>query len=410
MAIARDDDAPTAPAFNPLDPQLWVDSYPILKELRDVDPVYVDPAIGLCAVTGHEEAESVFRNPEGDHRYADFQKQRMGDDVVDEPYCKGMSQWVLMRSGQDHRRLRRTVSRDFTPGRVESLNADLVEIANALVDGFADQGEVEIVAAYSNALPLGIISRLLDVPAKDHDRIERWMEGFRHAVQYLPMTPEQLAECNEAISGLGEYFTALVKERRANPGDDLLTSLIAQTDEGAMTEEELVVNAWGMYAAGHETSGNAISDAILTLLRHPDQLAVLQNDWSLLESAVDELLRFDGPGLATSRLFPEDVEIGGHEVPANTPVLLFMAGANRDPRHFEDPDRLDVTRENAKHHLGFGHGLHRCVGQHLAKATIGVAVQVLFTRLQSVRIVGEPEWSEHTVFHGPKRLHLAWDA
>jgi cytochrome P450 len=411
MAIAPDNEAQESagPAFNPLDPELWVNSYPILKELRDTDPVFVDEGIGLCAVTGHEEAESVFRNPDGDHRYVEFQKQRMGDDVEQQPYCHSMSRWVLMRSGQDHRRLRRTVSRDFTPGRVESLHADLVEIANALIDGFAAKGEVEIVEAYSNALPLGIISRLLDVPAKDHDRIERWMEGFRHAVQYLPMTPEQLAECNAAITGLGEYFTELIRERRKNPGDDLLTSLIVQADEGSMTEEELVVNAWGMYAAGHETSGNAISDAIHMLLQHPDQLQLLQDDWSLLPGAVNEMMRYDGPGLATSRLFSEDIEIGGHQVPANTPVILFMAGANRDPRHFEDPDRFDVTRENAKDHLGFGHGLHRCVGQHLARATIGVAVQVLFTRLHNVRIVGDVEWSEHTVFHGPKHLNLAWD-
>ena len=333
----------------------------------------------------------------------------MGDDVVNEPYCHSMSRWVLMRSGKDHRRLRGTISRDFTPGRVESLRADLVEIANGLIDGFADKGEVDIVEAYSNALPLGIISRLLDVPTEDHDRIERWMEGFRHAVQYLPMTREQLAETNEAITGLGEYFTELVKHRRANPGDDLLTSLIVQADEGSMTEEELVVNAWGLYAAGHETSGNAISDAIHTLIEHPDQLRLLLDDWSLLPGAVHEMMRYDGPGLATSRLFSDDIEVGGHAVPANTPVVLFMAGANRDPRHYEDPDRFDIKRENAKDQLGFGHGPHRCVGQHLARTTIAVAVEVLFTRLENIRIVGELEWNEHTVFHGPKAMRLAWE-
>jgi cytochrome P450 len=314
-----------------------------------------------------------------------------------------------MRSGKDHRRLRGTISRDFTPGRVEALRDALTASAHDLVDAFADHGEVDIVPAYSNPLPLSSISRLLNVPSKDHGRIERWIEGFKNAVQYLPMTPEQLAETNEAITGLGEYFAALIAERRANPGDDLLTSLIVQADAGDMTEEELVVNAWGLYAAGHETSGNAISDAIHTLLHHPEQLRMLQQDWSLLPNAVHELLRYDGPGLATSRMFEDDIEVGGHTIPADTGVVLFMAGANRDPRRFQDPDRFDISRENAKDHLGFGHGPHRCVGQHMARLTIAVALEVLFTRLQDVRIVGDVEWSQHTVFHGPRSLRLAWD-
>ena len=395
--------------FNPLDPRLWVNAHPILKELRDDDPVYFEETTGVCAITGHEEAEKVFRDPEGDHRYVDYQRQRQGEGVENEPYCRGMSQWVLMREGRDHRRLRSTISRDFTPRRVESLRTDLYEIANELIDGFADELEVDLVEEYASALPLGIISRLLDVPFSDHPRIEGWMRGFKHAVEFLPMTPEELAVCNEAISGLHDYFGELIAKRRENPGEDLLTALIAQADEGAMTEDELIVNAWGLYAAGHETSGNAVCDAILTLINHPEKLRELEADWSLLPSAVDELMRYDGPGLATSRLFPDAIESGDRTIPANTPVLLFMAGANRDPRKFEDPDTIDLGRENARDHLGFGHGPHRCVGQHLARATVGVAIHVLFTRLRGVRLADEVEWGERTVFHGPTHMRIAWD-
>jgi cytochrome P450 len=400
------------PPFNPFDPQLWVNPHPILKELRDRDPAHLEPALGMCVVTGHEQAEQAFRDPDGDHRYLEYQKMRQGADVEEQPYVKGMSQWVLMRSGADHRRLRGTIAKDFTPGRVERLQAEMVELAHDLIDRFAGEaeGEVEIVEAYGNALPLAIISRLLDVPAEDHARIEHWMEGFKHAVQYLPMSPEELAECNAAISGLHEYFTSLIAERRKNPGDDLLSALIVQADEGAMSEEELIVNAWGLYAAGHETSGNAICDAIHTLLEHPTELQRLLDDWSLLATAVDELLRYDGPGLATNRLFPHELTLGGHTLAAGTPVVLFMAGANHDPAHFEDPERLDLARENAKDHLGFGHGPHRCVGQHMARASIAVALQTLFTRLHGIRIVGEVEWNARSVFHGPRTMRLAWES
>jgi pimeloyl-[acyl-carrier protein] synthase len=221
------------------------------------------------------------------------------------------------------------------------------------------------------------------------------------------MTPDELAETNAAIAGLGAYFRGLINTRRQDLGDDLLSALIVQADAGAMTEEELVVNAWGLYAAGHETSGNAICDAINTLINQPEQLQQLCQDWSLLPNAVHELLRFEGPGLATNRLFPHDMEVGEHVIPANTPVVLFMAGANRDPRKFPDPDRLDLRRKDASEHLGFGHGPHRCVGQHLARLTIAVAIQTLFTRLRDLRVL-DIEWSERTVFHGPSRMQVSW--
>jgi hypothetical protein len=409
MTTARRSETDSEP-FNPFDPELWQNSYPILKELRDEDPVRMEPALGMSIVTGHEEAEQIFRDADGDHRYLEYQRQRMGEGVEDQPYCHHMSKWVLMRSGEDHRRLRRTITSDFTPRRVEALRNHLFEIAHDLVDGFADKGEIEVVEGYASVLPLMIISRLLDVPSRDHGRIERWINGFKHAVQYLPMSPEELAETNEAITGLNAYFAQLIEHRRKNPGGDLLSSLIAEADAGAMTEEELIVNAWGLYAAGHETSGNAICDAMNTLMTHPDQLRLLLEDWSLLPNAVHEMLRFDGPGLATNRIFPHEVQVGGHTIAAHTPVLLFMAGANRDPRHFDNPDEFDIKRPRAKDHLGFGHGPHRCVGQHLANLTIAVAIQVFFTRLRNVRLVGEIEWTERTVFHGPRLMTVTWDS
>jgi len=397
MTIARDDDAPAAPAFNPLDPELWVNSYPILKQLRDSDPVYVDPAIGLCAVTGHEEVEGVFRNPEGDHRYVDFQKQRMERTSSTSPMQGHES------VGADARRPgppapARTVQRDFTPGRVESLNADLVEIANALVDGFADKGEVEIVEAYSNALRSRSSAACSTWPRRTTTASSAGWRAFA--------TPSSTCDDARAAGGVQRgdlrprrVLRGVVKERRANPGDDLLTSLIVQTDEGAMTEEELVRQRVGMYAAGHETSGNAISDAILTLLRHPDQLALLQDDWSLLDTAVNELLRFDGPGLATSRLFPEDVEIGGHEVPRTRRCSCSWPAQPRPaPLRGSRPPRRHAR--DAKDHLGFGHG---CTAVSAAPREGDDRRR----RPGAVLAPAEPphrrrpEWSEHTVFHAP---------
>jgi cytochrome P450 len=396
--------------FNPFAPELDVDPHPTLHALRAGCPVHHEPALGMYIVTGYDEGKQVFRNSDGDHRYVDFQKQRQGPGVENEPYCQGMSKWVLMQEGADHRRQRATVSRHFTQARVERLYPQMVEMAHDLIDGFAEQGTVEIVEAYGNALPLAIISALLGVPDEDQPRIEHWMEGFKRAVQFLPMNAEELADTNAAITGLGEYFTGLLAERRAHPGSDLLTALITEADAGELSDEELVVNAWGLYAAGHETSGNAICDGLVALLKHPDQLELLIGDRSLLDGAVDEMLRWDGPGQGTHRIFTHEIEIAGQVIPPNSPVVVYMSGANRDPARWEDPDRFDIRRPDARNHLGFADGHHKCAGQHLARATIGVAVRALLERLENLRVIGEIEWNSRTVFHGPHRMTLGWDS
>lgn len=397
----------TSAVFNPLDPQLFTDPHPLLDELRENDPVYHEPALGMFVITGHAEAMQAMREPGGDLRYVEFQHTRVQGDVESQPYLQGMREWILMKGGDEHKRIRKVFSRHFTPQRVAGLRPALESTAHALIDTFAADGHAELLDAFAKPLPLAIITELLDVPAADQERISDLVDGFKVAVQALPMTPEQLTVANDGISGLGEYFTALIADRREHPGEDLLTMMIQEADAGAFTHAELVTNAWGLYAAGHETSSAAICNGVRLLCTNPEQLAALQANWSRVDSAVEEILRMDSPGFMTHRLFDHDLHVGGHTIPANTPVLIYLLGASRDPRHWACPHQFDPERPHIREHFGLGQGIHRCLGQHLAHATVATAMQTLFTRLPDLT-VERFEWSQHSIFHGPSQMTVSW--
>jgi hypothetical protein len=208
---------------------------------------------------------------------------------------------------------------------------------------------------------------------------------------------------------LDNYFRGLVAKRRAAPEDDLVNKMIADTDDGTLTEDELIANLWSIYVGGHDTSALSICNAMVTLLRHPDQLAALQGDMSLLPNAVQEILRHIGTVHGTHRLLTEDIELGGHHVPADTPIMIYLSAANHDESWCPHAEKFDIARDVPPDHLAFGHGPHKCPGQHMARAVIGIGVEALLTRLRGLSIE-ELEWDHDALlFRGPEKLVLAWD-
>jgi cytochrome P450 len=408
MADPPDEATASSVSFNPLDPALSADPYPVYERLREQGDFHEVAGLGMYAAVGYESALQVLKEPGGDHRYVEFQKVRVGPDAPDEPYCRGAADFVLMKSGEDHKRVRGAFIRAFTRHRVDSMRDQIRRTAHDLIDAFAVDREAEIIESFAMKLPLRTISQMLEVPESDQDEIVDLMEGFALAMQWLPMDERQVAMANEAISGLESYFTELVAERRRAPGDDLLSALIEEADAGHLTERELIANAWGLYAAGHETTGAAIGNAIIALVEHPDQLKLLLDDPSLIPGAVDEIMRFRGLSQATQRSFGCPVEIAGRTVPENTPVLAYLASGNRDESVVPDPDRFDIRREQPVRHLSFSGGAHTCAGQHLAVSEMECAIEALFTRLEGISI-GEIDWNEEALmFQGPRRMQIAW--
>jgi len=397
------------PLFDPLDPRLATDPFPVLARLRAHDPVYPSPA-GPYIVTAHEPAWEVLRRRDGDLRWEQFQRMRHGDSVVDEPYFTIMADAVLMKPVDEHRRVRQTFQRHFRNSTVEALRPAITARADELIDAFEADGRVELMEAFASPLPLSAISQLLEVPREDERDIHRWMHGFALAIQMLPLTPSQLAVANESMVGLDTYFRNLVAERRSDPVDDLVGKMIGDADAGVITEAELIASIWSIYVGGHDTSALSIGNAIATLLAHPEQLAGLRADPSKLPNAVEEILRYTSTVHGTHRLLTEPIELGGHHIPADTPIMVYLSAANHDDGLCPHAEAFDIDRDMPGEHLTFGTGPHKCPGQHMARAVIGIAVDRLLTRLPNLR-VDELVWgTDALLFRGPERLVVAWDA
>jgi pimeloyl-[acyl-carrier protein] synthase len=399
-----------AMAWNPLDPELAPDPYSRYAALREADPVYFEEALGWWFVTGHEEGVRVLREPGGEQRFDEFQRMRMGRDVSHEPYCRGLRSFVMAVGPEDHKRIRSTFQRHFTPNRVEAMRESTIAAAEELIRSLEPRGEADLVSDYALPLPLISISALLAIPVEEQGAILAHLTHFKRAVQFLPMDEEALAKANATIAGLEQEFTKLIARRRRDLGDDLLSMLIRDADDGVLTEDELVANAWGLFAGGYDTTGGAIANGMIELLDHPEQLTRLRDDPSLVPNAVQELIRCVGPVQAQHRVFPHPVEIGGHTIPPDTPVVTYLIGANRDPRFLNDPDELDVERREGRNHLAFGDGKRKCPGRHLASMTMEVALSALIGGLGGLRLAGPVEWDlENLPALAPKSVPIAWN-
>ncbi|MGG2460011.1 cytochrome P450 family protein [Streptomyces sp. RGM 3693] len=294
---------------------------------------------------------------------------------------------LLNMDPPDHTRIRRLVVKAFTPGRVEALRAPVQRIADDLLDAMAAQGRAELVTDYAGPLPITVICDLLGIPAEHRRDFLAWSDAL------ITPDPSRPQAMKEAIGAMLEFYTGLIAAKRAEPGDDLLSDLIAVRDDTAdapgadrLSEDELTSLAFLILFAGYENTVQLIGNAVLALLDHPEQLAALRRNPAELTVAVEEFLRYDPPASLAIRRFPvEDLEIGGVRIPAGESVLLSIASANRDPNRFPDPDRLDPTRDLAGH-LALGHGIHYCLGAPLARMEAEVAIGALISRFPGLRL------------------------
>ncbi|MFJ4776482.1 cytochrome P450 [Streptomyces sp. NPDC088762] len=283
-----------------------------------------------------------------------------------------------------HTRLRRLVTKAFTTGAVKELRPFIARVTDELLDQWPVGEPLDFVARLAVPLPVIVICQLLGVPQADRSAVQRWS-----AELFAAGEPEVIDAASHAMAG---YMTDLIAAKRLDPGNSLLDRLISARDgEDRLSEKELVSLAVLLLAAGHETTTNALGNALLTLLQHPAALDRLRDDPDQIPAALDELLRFDSAvSMATFRFTTEAVTLGGTEIPAGVPVLVALGAANRDPARFPAPDHLDLDRDAAAH-LAFGHGIHRCIGAPLAMAEGEIALRVVLTRFPGIRLAVPPE-------------------
>lgn len=321
------------------------------------------------------------------------------------PYVDWVRRTLVFLDPPDHDRLRALLARAFTPRQVARVKPITEAIAEALADAAEAAGEIDLYDAFAQKLPLQVICSLLAIPTIDFDAVGEWTAALSLAT--ATPTPEARIGADHAMQCFDDYVTRLIGERRARPGDDVLSALIAAEQDGdRLSRAELVAMVVQILYAGHETTRNLIGNGLFTLLDHPDQLARLRREPGLLRNAVEEMLRFEPPILFLSRVAHETAEIGGVRVAAGDLVHVDLASANRDPAVHADPDRFDVARRDPRH-LSFGWGAHFCMGAHVARMEGQVAFATLLRRFAAIEPVGErPTWAPATALRTLERFPL----
>jgi cytochrome P450 len=315
---------------------------------------------------------------------------------------------MLDRDPPDHTRLRRLVSKAFTPRAVQALQPRITEVVDGMLDAAEARGRVDLVDALAFPLPFAVIAEMLGTPATDHERIRQLSGTVVHSMEPI-IDPAMVSAIADADAELTQIAAGMIAWKRANPADDLLTALINAEDDGdVLNDDELIAQTLLLYVAGHETTVSLIAGGTLALLRHPAQFARLRSDPGLVTGAVEELLRYDCPVQASRRITLEPVSIQDVRIPAGAYVMASLASANRD-EGFWGPDaaELRLDRENARQHVSFGGGPHHCLGASLARLEASIAIGRLTARFPDLALDGEVSWNGRVILRGPARLPVS---
>jgi len=395
-----------AVSFNPMDPEFLADPYPTYHRLRIEDPVHQSP-LGFWVLTRYEDVVAALRDPRlAKEAIAAFVAARFGVDV---PPGIGLS--MLDRDPPDHTRLRSLVSKAFTPRVVEGLRPHIQEIVDGLLARVEAAGSMDLIEEFAYPLPVIVICEMLGVPVEDHERFKGWSLDIARGLDAIMLPPDSEVARSSMTSrrALANYFRELIAKRRASPRGDLLSALIAAEEAGdKLSEDELLSTCVLLLIAGHETTVNLIGNGTLALLRNPGELQRLRENPGLIGTAVEELLRYDGPVQRTARIPSSEVTIGGRTIAQGEMVMPFIGAADRDPAQFPDPDRLDITRADNRH-IAFGWGIHFCLGAPLARVEGQIAINTLVQRLPKLALATDrPEHRESLTLRGLKSLPVTF--
>jgi len=367
-------------------PEFRDDPYPLLKRLREQDPVNLTP---LCTyrLTRYRDVVRMLKEVPAGVRMADgtvYGGLNLGG---------GPSEFLLRQDPPDHTRLRKLMSHAFRPRAVARLRSRVEELVETLLDEAAERGEMDIIADLALPVPSTLICEMMGVPIADRSSFTGWTAAATHLLAANLVSAEVRDRGIDAALSLAAYFTELIEERRKNLGDDILSDLIRAEEAGdRLSPTELLSQSIGLLIAGFETTIGLIGNGVRALLQHPDQLARLRADPGLIDRAVEECLRFDGPILLTIRVTREDTTFGDKIIPADSVVMCILSAANRDPAVFPEPDRFDIGRDGAEN-LAFGGGAHFCLGAHLARMEAQVAIGGLSRRFARIESLSETlEW------------------
>ncbi|MFI1368651.1 cytochrome P450 [Streptomyces griseochromogenes] len=390
--------------FDPRDPSVRTDPYPIYRRLREADPIHRSN-FGYWVLSRYADVDAVLRAPEASsefYRNTTWANRRGGPES---PLVQSVQNWMLMLDGPAHRRIRSVISKVFTRASVERLRPRIAAETERLLDAVGE-GDTDLIQSLALPLPVTVTCELLGLPTRDRDQCRRWTEHISRVID-PSITDEDAADMNAAEVEFREYVSGHIKERRATPREDILSLLVhADVDGERLTDAEIIANIQFLFVAGHETTVNLIGNGLLALLRHPEQLRILRENPELIANSVDEISRYDAPVQIVSRILGGSVELGDVTLPEGAKVMLLFGAAGRDPERYPDPDRLDVTRTGTKT-LAFSGGPHYCLGAGLGKMETAIVLTELLRRYSKIELTGEDlVWRPNVSFRGLRELPL----
>ncbi|MDH6136549.1 cytochrome P450 [Kitasatospora sp. MAA4] len=394
--------------FDPWSAQFIAHPYDAYAELRATAPVCRYEPTGQWLISRYEDVSALLRDRRlgrtYTHRFSHEEFGQQPPDPAHEPFHTLNGNGLLDLEAPDHTRIRRLVSKAFTPRMVESLRPTVARLADELVGGLLAAGGGDLIAAVAEPLPVAVIAEMLGVPQADRALLRPWSAAITGMFELNP-TPETARRAVDASVEFSDFLRELIRARRSEPGQDLISALVQAQDEGdALSEQEMISTCVLLLNAGHEATVNTTGNGWWALFRNPDQLELLRSDpQRLLPTAIEELMRYDTPLQMFERWVLEDIEVAGVRIPRGSEVALLFGSANRDPARFADPDRLDVTRTDNPH-ITFGAGIHFCLGAPLARLELTESYGALLRRAPRLTLLSEPNWQPGYVIRGLTEL------
>lgn len=403
----------TVEQFDPTRPEFIENPYPFYKRLREEDPVHFYPPFGSWWLTRYEDVNAVLSNstrflkqPPGEHQAAVRPPLPPDLKKLDE-----LPESILFLDPPDHTRLRSLITKAFTPRVVENLRPRITEIVRESIEHVRSNssGRFDLVAEIAFPVPAIVIAEMLGVPIVDREKFKAWSARIIRGLDGT-QPPLVLLDAAKANLALADYFSNLIDERRNKKSNDLLSALITSEEEGQKLSVGEIISTCGLLlVAGHETTTNLIANGIRALLLHPEQLKLLRERPELMPTAIEELLRFEPPVQRTVRFASSDVKVGNRTIARGSGVVTLLAAANRDPAIFSDPEKLDITRKENPH-VGFGKGIHYCLGAPLARLEAPIAIRMILDAFPRLKLQNEkPQWNSNTVIRGLRSLPLGYE-
>lgn len=396
--------------FNPYDPEFQTNPYPIYHSLRSVEPIH-QSFTGMWVLTRYADAKAVLRDPrfcvdkmpKNVKHKSNYLEQRNLDRLA-----QAIDKWLIFLDPPEHTRLRGLISKAFSSTSVNFLRPQIQKITDELISKIRHKGSMDIISDFACPLPCNVIAAILGVPVEDWFKLYYWSDKLSNILDPL-RSLEDYEQMNKVAQEFTDYFKILIAQRQKSPQQDLLSALITvKEQDNKLSEQEIISVCMLLFFTGEETTVNLIGNGMLAFLHHPQQMQQIKTQPMLIQSAVEEILRYDSPIQITTRVATEDIVLDGVTVRCGEKVLVVLGAANRDPAQFPDPDRFDITRANNSH-LAFADGIHYCLGAVLTRIEAEIAINALLQQLPDLKLSPDKlEWRNKVAFRSLKALPVTF--